>query len=131
MVEGNHNFVANGRRLRACELRARLEMGDLSAVRFPEPGQFGHGSDRRVEPLCEPLVSQCVGMEIVGIDGQTGRIEPVVGVGHVDKLREPHGLRRLLQGSVVGTVVGPSDARDEHPDNRYGTSRGSLPTMDW
>ena len=72
------------------------------------------------EPAGEPGVASGVGMEVVGADRQRGRVDPVVGVGQVDDLREPALVRQPISTCVRSAGSGGlAHARDQDQDARH------------
>ena len=92
-------------------------------ARGPEPPQLGQRAEGLVEPTGQPGVTVGVGVEVVGLDGQPGRIQPVVGVGRVDDVREARGPRHGQDGAVLGRLGRLADAGDQHPDDRHAPRR--------
>ena len=60
-----------------------------------------------------------LGWKSSGRDRQTGRVEAVVGTGHVDNARKPSGPGFLQERPLIGRIAGPADAGDQHPDDRH------------
>ena len=92
----------------------------------PEPLQLGQRARGPRRAAGQPGVARGVGMEVVGLDGQPDRVEPVVGVGRVDDLREARGPRHGQDGVVLGRLGRPADAGDQHPDDRHAPRRQSA-----
>ena len=91
----------------------------LHGPALPERASSGSSLRAMSSRRARPRVAGRVGMEVVGLDGQTRGIEAVIGVGHVDHLREARGPRRLQQTALVGRIALPPDARDQHPEDRH------------
>ena len=90
----------------------------------PEPPQFRQRAEGLVEPARQPGVAVGVRMEIVGLDGEARRVQPVIGVGRVDDPREARGAGRREHRVVLGRHGRLADPGDQHPDDRHAPRTG-------
>ena len=64
--------------------------------RRPEPAQLRQSAHGVVKPSSQPYMSHGVGMKVVGVDGQAGRVDSIVGVRDVDDSCKAHAARAVL-----------------------------------